>query len=107
MLFLIVFHHESESGAWLISTYLPAAWTEPATSSAAIMRILKAWRMVRNSIVSSEGHCSSVAEAPSVCRPTWSHHLCAHPSTPTEAQRERRLRVDSGRCAVAAIGHKR
>src|SRR5215467_7196884 len=86
MLFLIVFHHESESGAWLISTYLPAAWTEPATSSAAIMRILRAWRMVRKSIVSSEGHCSSVAAAPSVCRPTWSHHLCQRE---TETQDDR------------------
>src|SRR5215471_2197536 len=87
MLFLIVFHHESESGAWLISTYLPAAWTEPATSSVAIIRILRAWRMLRNSIVSSEGHCSSVAEAPSVCRPTWSHHLCAQRDTETQDDR--------------------
>src|SRR5215471_15813895 len=40
MAFLIVFHHESESGAWLISTYL-SAWAAPADSSSASANVLR------------------------------------------------------------------
>src|SRR3978361_931728 len=46
--FLMVFHHESESGAWLISTYRPAAFAAPAlsASTAATARVFRIERLL-------------------------------------------------------------
>jgi hypothetical protein len=51
---LIVFHHESESGAWLISTYLPAAWAVPVANSATSAKIFSKDRLLDNVIIASQ-----------------------------------------------------
>src|SRR4051794_34398725 len=51
MAFLIVFHHESESGAWLISTYLPSAacaGPRPHSVSAARASAFSTMRLFRS-----------------------------------------------------------
>jgi hypothetical protein len=53
--FLMVFHHESESGAWLISTYLPAACAAPRliVIAAAIAKVFSTRRLVTRFMVLS------------------------------------------------------
>ena len=49
----MVFHYESESGAWLISTYLPAAWAVPIANKAVSARMLSKDRLHENVMIAS------------------------------------------------------